>query len=340
MSRISKAESHDEGLAVAKQMTEALDILNKRAREAMKGKVLQMPLWPADLVGTPNVILRNALFRLMERSTSEGRKHKSMMAVQELIASASGDMESVQVWFTGLHLNQTDLDFYEAVLQLAGEPNTEIVEMDGGSRMLATTSYEILKRLNRQPNSRNYKLLEDSFLRLREGSVRIVIKRKGLPPRPGFEGRKALDIDVGGPLLLHGRDGHRHLVGINPLLTPLFTPGSYSLINLPMRLSLRKDLSKWLMAFFSTHARPLAYSLEKIRTLSGSSMKHTTRWRSMVVSALDELVSVGFLSSYEVDKFNNVHVKRALAHVTHKQAKFLEAKAQKPETDSRQQSLL
>lgn len=326
----------DTGTQMAR-MNATLALLNERAGAAMNGKVLQLPLWPADLVGTPNILLRNSLFRLMERATAEGRKDVSMMAVQELLASASGDSETVQVWFTGLALNQTDLDFFEAVLQLAGQSNPEIVTLESGSRLLATTSYEILKKLNRQPNSRNYKLLEQSFLRLREGSVRIVIKRKAIPSRPGFQGREALDLDIGGPLLLHGRDGHRHLVGVNPLLKPLFTPGAYSLINLPMRLSLRKDLSKWLMGFYSTHARPLPYSLSKLRELSGSSMKHTSKWRSMVAGALDELVSVGFLVRHELDAFGNVHVERALAHVTRKQAKALESR---PETDPRQQSLL
>lgn len=320
-----------------------LEILRHRSDEAMRGKVLQMPLWPTDLVGTPNVILRTALFGLMEHVKSDDRA----IAVQELIASAGGPKEQVQVWFTGRRFNQSDLDYFEAVLQFAGEEETEYVTLDDGSKLMAATAYSILKRVGRTDNSRSYKSLTDSMLRLREGSVRIVLKRAGIPAEPGFAGKPPLDLDIGGPLLLHAREGgttgrSRHLFGLNPLLKPLFQPGTYSLINFPLRVSLRKDLSKWLLGFYSSHAQPVAYSLEKLNALCGSSMKNKTHWRTAVTSAHDELVGCGFLSHYELDKFGNVYVVRAPEHITRKQATGLAAKVAttKSKNDSRQQTLI
>lgn len=339
MSRFSKDQSAKRETRMAR-MSKALALVQAQAEKAIKGKVLQMPLWPADLVGTPNLLLRYALFGLMKHTKADDRK----IAVQELIASVSGSKETVKVWFTGRRFNQTDLDFFECVLQLAGSENTEVTTLENGSRMMGASAYQLLKMAGRRTNKRDYQALEESMLRLREGAVRVLIKREAIPAQPGFPGKRAVELDIGGPLLLHAREGSngdgRHLVAINPLLQPLFAPGNFTLINLPLRVSLQKDLSKWLLGFYSSHAKPLAYSLTKLHSLCGSSMNNSTKWRELVTGALEELVKVGFLISYELDANGNVHVTRAPEHVTRRQMKSLEPKPAAAAVDPRQQSLL
>lgn len=325
------------------RMSKALALAQAQTERAMKGKVLQMPLWPADLVGTPNVLLRNALFGVVQHAKAEDRT----LAVQELVASVTGPKESVRVWFTGRRLNQTDLDFFECVLQLAGTDGIEYVTLDSGQRMMAVTSYQLLKMVNRHrgANKRAYQALDESMLRLREGAVRITIKREGTPAKAGFPGTSKGELDTGGPLILHAREGEandgRHLIAINPLLQPLFAPGHFSLINLPLRISLKKDLAKWLLGFYSTHAKPLPHSIAKLQELCGSQMSNPTAWRKLVVGAHDELEKVGFLKSYEFDEKGNLHVERAPEHVALKQLKALEPKkSAELQADPRQKSLL
>lgn len=316
------------------RMDKALAIAEARAEKAMKGKVLTMPLWPEDLVGTPNVLVRNALFGVVRHAKAKDRP----MAVQELVASVKGPKESVRVWFTGFRLNQTDLDFFECVLQLAGQNDVEYVTLESGQRMMIVTSYQLLKMLNRHKgaNARTYQSLDESMLRLREGAVRVFIQREGMKTA----------LSTGGPLILHAREDAgnlsegRHLVAVNPMLQPLFAPGYFSLINLPLRISLKKDLSKWLLCFYSTHARPIPHSFGKLQELCGSQMANSTAWRNSVIRAHEELVEVGFLKSYEVDAKGNVSVERAREHVTLGQLKALEPKKASAAVGPRQESLL
>lgn len=320
-------KTDDLGRLELPEMTVALNIVEQLSKEATKGKVLQMPLWPADLVGTPNVILRTALFGLMEPVKSDNRDKVD----KKLVASAGGPKEQIKVWFSGHLFNQSDLDYFEAILQFSGESSTEYVTLDDDSKMMVATAYSILKRVGRTDNSRSYNSLAESMLRLREGSIRIVITRVGVPAAPGFAGIPPINLDIGGPLILHGKEGGskgRHLFAINPLLKPLFKPGLYSLVNFPLRVSLRKDLSKWLLGFYSSHAQPVAHSLDKLHELCGSGMKNKTLWRNAVTRAHDELVGCGFLTSYALDKFSNVRVVRSPEHVTRNQSKILAVKAE------------
>ena len=115
-------------------LEKALALVAERQAEAMRGTVVQFPLWPADLVGTPNVLLRNAIFRVLEHTKDEDRP----FFVDELIASTSGKSEQVQVKYTGRVLAQQDLDYLEVVLYMLGQEDSEFVTVQG-MKMLAVT---------------------------------------------------------------------------------------------------------------------------------------------------------------------------------------------------------
>ena len=320
----------DMGAEVVK-MEEALRRLEKR-EAAVRSKPVQLPIWPMGLVGTPNALLRGSLFKVAEY----GNKHRDPH-VEELIVDVQGENEVLQIWYTGRSLTQEDLTYLDAVLYAAGEPDFPSVDVEGAP-FKAGTAYAYLKVLGREHDSRAYHAFNDSMLRLRSGHVRIVIQYlKG--PKKGIR-----DIDIGGSLILHAREGStktgRHLTAPHPMLKPLFEPGAYSLVNLRLRMQLRKPLAMWLHAFYSTHAKPVGYSIQKLRTLCGSRMSNPTMWRKAVRAALDELKAVGFLKEADIDKHDVAQVERAHEHVNHKQLSKPKKADKESAVDPRQHSLL
>lgn len=334
------------GLGKALGMAKALE------EKASASQVFQMPLLPAGLVGSPNLIVRHALFNVMEHA-KYGKPKPGETVVRAwprlesaVVGEVKGPKESLTITFTGSALSQPDHDVFDCLLLASAGADVDLVTMPDGSTMMSLTAYELLRMLNRHKgaNARTYTALQDSLLRLREGTIRIVYDCKATPAVGTFKGKKAIHLDLGGSLIFHGRSGEpagaRHLVRINPFLQTLFEPGHYSLIDVPLRLSLKKDLSKWLFGFYSSHAKPMPYSLQKLRERCGSTMQNKTRWRSAVVAAHEELVSIGFLKSFELEAGDVISVERASLHTSRGQHKALRPKAPESEVDTRQQSLI
>ena len=71
-------------------------------------KVIQLPLWPEAKRGAPNAVLRAALFAAIQ---GKGRRYMN----REVLAAQRG----VTVRFTGMQLDQSDLDVWEQALHLA-----------------------------------------------------------------------------------------------------------------------------------------------------------------------------------------------------------------------------
>lgn len=335
-------------------LSKALNIAKELEKKAGTSRVFQMPLLPAGLVGTPNLLLRHKLFGVMEPAAfREDKERKSLVprpwprVESAIVGEVSGPKESLKMTFSGHSLNQADHDVFECLLQLSSsDQDVDLVAMPDGSTMMSLTGYHLLRMLNRHKgaNARSYEALEDSLLRLREGTIRIIYDCKASPAAGEYKGKKAVHLDLGGSLIMHGRSGEpagaRHLVRINPFLQALFAPGQYSLIDLPLRLSLKKDLSKWLFGFYSSHAKPLPHSLEKLQERCGSSRKNTTKWRNAVLAAHQELVNSGFLKAFTIDDAGVISVERTPSHTSRGQLKALRPKAIKAEVDPRQQSLL
>jgi hypothetical protein len=64
-----------------------------------------------------------------------------------------------------------------------------------------------------------------------------------------------------------------YLIEINPRLAALFGQGWTQLDTATRRKLRGKPLALWLQAHYATHAKPLSYSVAKLRDLSGSRTK-------------------------------------------------------------------
>ena len=82
-------------------------------------------------------------------------------------------------------------------------------------------------------------------------------------------------------------------------------------INWDERQSLgQNNLAKWLHGFYAGHALPYSYKVETLRSLCGSTAATLRRFRQTLKAALEELVTINTIASWEIDTADLVHVRR------------------------------
>jgi hypothetical protein len=243
--------------------------------------IIRLPLWPEAVRCAPNYILRSALFAAIQ---GKGRQHLQ----NRLIASVDG----IRIKYTGVALEQSDLDAWEQVLHLARKnPLGTLCEFKGGS---------FLKAIGRSTGKKDYQWLDRVLSRLTACEVRF--------ERPGYTHGRGLiasyDIDDNSRL---------YRVCIDPDMAKLYRAG-WSTIDWQQRQALRrKPLALWLHGYYATHAKPLPVKVNTLRTLSGSKTKTLYHFRSALRQALNELKAIGAIASWKIDQTDLVVVDRGEA---------------------------
>jgi hypothetical protein len=114
----------------------------------------------------------------------------------------------------------------------------------------------------------------------------------------------------------------RYVVELTESMLRLFEDG-YTYIEFAQRQKLRKHpLALWLHGFLSSHAAPYPLKITTIHRLSGSSAKTLRDFKYRLRKALDALVTIGTLESFEVEE-DSVKIKK---HPTPCQKRHLDGK--------------
>lgn len=265
-----KIKTEAEIMAAGKARAEAAKARTAKAlNKAEPNKTLSLDLWADSARGVPNVILRNALFGVSQVRIM----HKD----RALIASS----KDVEIRFKGESFNQTDLDVFEMLLHLArlqplGEP-------------FKFTANSFLKALGRKNGRTQYEQLKDDFARLMSGYVEITY----INEQKSFMGTLLDDAT---------RDDvtKTYTTVFKPHIMKLFDCG-FTLTDWEQRQALGKNnLAKWLQGHYATHAKAYPFKVETLHKLCGSDDKSLKSFRQKLKAALDELVSVGSLMSWEI----------------------------------------
>ena len=240
-----------------------LDTFDKRSKEIEKAGSVPtglLPLTPAGIAGVPNSFLRSSLFSVVKK----GRRN----LCHELEISST---EGLSIKYSGLRLNQNDLDVWEQCLFLAQESDLgSVIEFTAGS---------FLEAIERGRGKSQYDWLEASIKRLAGALVSVSDEKR----------------EYFGALIQEGikdkETGH-YTLRINPSLSVLYNNNGWTKIKMAERLSLKKDLSKWLHGFYSTHSAPFHMKVSTIYRLCGSETKELWRFRQSLKVALTELSEV------------------------------------------------
>jgi len=236
-------------------------------------KVYQLPLWPEPARGIPNPVLRGALFAAVQG------KNRAVFQ-RELLACQKG----LQIRFTGIQLDQSDLDVWEQALHLARHHPL-------GSRCEFSV-YGFLKALGRKTGKSEHEWLKNAFARLMGCGVELTNQQE----------RKT----YGGSLLefLRDDDSGRYVVIFNPKILTLYE-GGWTAIDWQARQLLRgKPLALWLHGYLASHAKPYPIKIETLRTFSGSNNKAVRFFKRKLIAALNELKKIQFIRDYAFEDDN------------------------------------
>ena len=263
-------------------LQEKLNSLGSKIKERSNqqtAKIIQLPMWPEPARGIPNSVLRGALFAAIQ-----GKNRRYMK--RELLTVQKG----MEIRFTGMQLDQSDLDVWEQALHLA--------RMHPLGNRCDFSAHGFLKALRRSTGKPMHEWLKDAFARL--GGCFVEITHNG---KTYF-----------GSLIEGGvRDEHtgQYVLNLNPSLVKLYGTGMWTSVDWQQRQQLRrKPLALWLHGFFASHADPHPMKVETLQQLSGSQTKEIWKFKQNLIKALDDLKAIGSILDFEI-KNDLVYVKRA-----------------------------
>jgi hypothetical protein len=249
----------------------ALQRAKERSAEllAERNKVVMLQPWADDKRAAPNIIYRSALFPALNT------KQRRRFVQNQKVFSVSG----LDVTFTGQQFDQTDLDVYLEILNLAkavplGQP-------------VKFSAYSMLKALGRCTGKSDHVWLHNVLVRLRGGTVEMVTGK----------------VRFFGGLIEGGiRDEitHHYEVIINPNYAKFFGFGLWSAIDLDQRRALEQNsTAKALHAYYSSHTDPAPHRYDTLAGIAGLEGKNKTAVRNSLIRAHEILKRIGFLLDYE-----------------------------------------
>jgi hypothetical protein len=149
------------------------------------------------------------------------------------------------------------------------------------------SAHALLMALGRGNGKSQHEWLKESMARLGGAFVEITFHGRDAFGEKGF--------------LRYYRDEltQRYVVELTESMLRLFEEG-YTYIEFEQRQKLRKQpLALWLHGFLSSHATPFPMKVATIHRLSGSGSKTLRDFKYRLGKALEALVSIGALASFE-----------------------------------------
>lgn len=268
-----------------KSLDEKLQQARERGNNAKKGatpavpvRQLALPMWPEEVRGVPNAVLRGALFTV----SKEREMHKQLTPVAAV--------DGIEISIKGERLNQQDLDLFEMLLHLQREQPL------GGK--VEFTAHGMLKSLGRPTGGSAHDRLANDIARLGSSWVEI----RWVKERKAFGGALVSSA-------FRDEETGRHVVRFNNDTMNLYGQG-YTWIDWEERQALgQNNLAKWLHGFYSGHAVPYPYKVGTLRGLCGS-VAVLREFRRVLRRALDELAVIGLIGSWTIDERDLVTVRR------------------------------
>jgi len=229
---------------------------NGAAPKKAGAEIIQLPLWGEVTRGTPNSFLRGALFAAIQGKEREYIKG-------QMLASRDG----IKIRFTGMQLDQSDLDVWEQAAELArSHPLGNVCHF---------TIYGFLKALGRNTGKRDHEWLKDVLRRLMSAGVEVTHGR----------------YTYGGSMLEFAYDdvAEVYVLRLNPKILALYKAG-WTGIDWETRQKLRrKPLALWIHGYLSSDAENYATKVETLHRLSGSKTKELRFFKVNLKAALADV---------------------------------------------------
>jgi hypothetical protein len=252
----------------------------KKTKLSVVKPLKALPSWPAGIRGTPNACLRSALFAGVQGNERIAYKKRTLLA----------SVDGIEVRYLGVQLNQSDLDVWMQIVHLSRQ------QLPGFS--VTFSAYGILTALGRGNGKSQHEWLKESMARLGGAFVEMTFHGRDTFGERGF--------------LRYHRDeiSQRYVVELTESMLRLFEDG-YTYIEFEQRRKLRKHpLALWLHGFLSSHAAPYPLKIQTLYNLSGSNTQNIRDFKLRLRKALDALIEIGTLVSFDIQE-DTVKVKKA-----------------------------
>lgn len=242
----------------------------KDEEERLETGAIQLPLWRDDKRGAPNSFLRSALFAAIQSKDRADFKEATLFS-----------QDGITIKYTGEQLNQEDLVVWLTLVDLAKQHplGTEC----------SFTAHGILKHMGMDTSGQSHERLRKSILRMT--ACAVVIKLENY----SYGGSIIGDFTI--------RDHDKsYMVTLNRKVIKLFNETDWTGLEWKQRGLLgRKPLALALHGYYSSHEKPLSVSIEFLSNITGSMNKQKADFKRKVKTALEELIKINFLKSYEID---------------------------------------
>lgn len=243
---------------------------------------LQIPFpdWVEHVRAAPNSLLRSALFGVSRRGKRQYVKQLPLPMVGELSLTYTGEL-----------LDQADLDI---VLQILHYSRRRCV-IDA----IEFSTRRLLLDIGRSVGKSDYMWLRGRLDALTSCGITI-----SKPP-----GKRIYS----GPILTGVQNDviDRSAFNLNRFLRALFERDMYTELNWSDRLALGpKQLAKWLLSFYSTHAAPYPMKVSTIKELCRSQAGDLNFFRRDLRKALAELEARLLIHSWQIDGTDKLHIRR------------------------------
>lgn len=233
----------------------------------------QLPLWPETLHGVPWATLRSALFAPIRPGARAALTRERIAAV--------GDYRII---YTGIRLDQADLDVYEQILHLARKTNL--------GQPVRFRTRALLRTLGRAEGKSNREWLLRSLSRLSACEIEV------------GNGRATY---AGSLIHEQGRDDEAglHYIILNPRLTALYTQG-WAAIRPEERKALgQQQLAKWLHGFLHGQRHPLTFDTDNLSKLAGGNYARQRDFRRAIdeaAASLNDLLGMQLLLVWDLKR--------------------------------------
>lgn len=269
------------------QISKSKKLAPRRAPEVRDNQLCFV--WAEHLRALPSDFARSALFTV----NRYGAKTKRPFRSQQLVISQSNFTLKV----TGEETNTFDQSVLLQLLhyqrrQTLGEP-------------VAFSLSELAADLRLSTGGKDLERLWESINRLQKTTIELRNTKVG--DGQGYAGQIISEVFDN----RENRQNQLCAVVFRPAIAALMQPNTLTMISWELRLKLRKELSKWLLTYYASHSRPNPIFVQTIYKFSGSTIRETWKFRSVLREALGELEEVGFLKSWEIDADDKVHVVRS-----------------------------
>ena len=267
------------------KLTKQIESLRRSVDARRSAEIIQLPLWPEPKRGTPNSFLRSALFSAIQSKDRAFLKGATLAS-----------QEGITIKFTGEQMNQEDLTLWETLVHLA--------KAHPLGNLCTFTAHGLLKALDLNTGGQSHQRLHEGITRLIACAVEITHKGRTYTGSL-VEGSSKDEISS------------HYAIRLNRDIIRLYGETQWTAIDWQQRLALRrKPLAQALHAYYSSHRAPFPVKLATLQRLTGSRNEQAAGFKRHCRAALDQLVHIGFLQSYSVER-DTVTVQRMTALPRH-----------------------